>query len=448
MRVLAFTLAWSTALLAAGCSSDDVTPSDASVEDAADASTTDDAGDALEAGDASVDAALVDAASDEARAPIHLRATGFFHTEQQGGRWWLVTPEGKPFYSLGVSHVTWSNDTDRTTGRCPYCEAVTAKYPDQGAWATATVERLESWGFNTVGAWSDSATLGASMPYTDLLDIGSGAADYFSPEFAAHCAEVAASTVAARKDDPLLVGWFLDNEMHWGPDWRNPESMLATYSKLPVGSAGRAAAEAHAGDASGFLTALADEYFEVTTRAIRAADPNHLILGVRIVSVLSPAEVVTAAGRWVDVMSVNDYEFVPGLPATLQKAFGPVLSTDDRLADFYARCQKPLLFSELSWRARDSGLPNSFPPIYPVLATQTDRADAYERYARASFAAPYVVGHHWFEWADEPPNGRFDGENSNFGVVSLADDEWTTLVGRMTTVHRDAPHLNVAVGGE
>lgn len=35
---------------------------------------------------------------------------------------------------------------------------------------------------------------------------------------------------------------------------------------------------------------------------------------------------------------------------------------------------------------------------------------------------PYTVGALWFEWVDEPINGRYDGENSNYGVVNNDDD--------------------------
>ena len=31
-------------------------------------------------------------------------ATGFFRTEHDGQRWWLVTPEGNAFLSSGINH--------------------------------------------------------------------------------------------------------------------------------------------------------------------------------------------------------------------------------------------------------------------------------------------------------------------------------------------------------
>ncbi len=39
-------------------------------------------------------------------------ATGFFRTEKRDGRWYLVSPQGNPFYSLGVNAVSaWQSPT-------------------------------------------------------------------------------------------------------------------------------------------------------------------------------------------------------------------------------------------------------------------------------------------------------------------------------------------------
>src|SRR5262249_30227285 len=67
----------------------------------------------------------------------------------------------------------------------------------------------------------------------------------------------------------------------------------------------------------------------------------------------------------------------------------------------------------------------------PILDTQVERADAYERYMRHVLERPYLVGAHWFEHADEPAQGRFDGENDNWGIVNIHDDEYPELAARM-----------------
>ena len=83
-------------------------------------------------------------------------APGFFSVKEESGRWWLIDPEGNPFISKGVCHVTFQGDAIQRTGRSPYQEAVTAKYGEVARWRYPTAARLLDWGFNSLGAWSDS----------------------------------------------------------------------------------------------------------------------------------------------------------------------------------------------------------------------------------------------------------------------------------------------------
>jgi agarase len=369
---------------------------------------------------------------------LHFRATGYFRTAFAAHRWWLVTPDGRPFYSSGVNHVSANPDTDRTNGRCPYCESIASKYASVDAWAGATVARLRAWGVNTIASWSDTERFETRMPYTSLLSMASGD-DWFSAQFSEQAAAVAASTVAPRRDDPNLIGWLLDSELRWGPDWRAQTQLLDDYLALPAGSPGLAVAQRHAGDPHGFLRALATRYFKVTTDAVRAADPHHLILGVKMITQLAAREVLEAAAPYVDVFSVDDYTLLPGLDEQVQAAWGPFVPRDATLRAFYEALHKPLIVTEYSFRAADSGLPNTWPPIFPTLPTQADRARAYEQYVRSLHGAPWIVGDTWFEFVDEPSGGRFDGEDSNFGLVSTADVPWQTLVDEVTAMNAQAP---------
>ncbi len=375
------------------------------------------------------------------------RATGFFRTAFDGHRWWLVTPDGAPFYSTGVNHVTADNDVDRRTGACPYCQAVAAGYPSVDAWRDATVTRLRAWGFNTIGSWSDTDRFAPRMPSTYLLGMAS-TDDWFSDAFAQHAASVAASTVAPRRDDPNLIGWVTDSELRWGPDWRGQGQLLDEYAQLPPGSPGRAVADRHVGDPIGFLAELAERYFAVTTAAIRAQDPNHLILGVKQISQLTPTVVLEAARRHVDVFTVDDYALIPGLEDLIRTTWPMYLPRDDHLAAIYDVVRRPLMVMEYSFRAADVGVPNSYPPIFPTLPTQAARAGAFASYSHALYATPWVVGDQWFEYVDEPAGGRFDGEDSNFGIVSTADVPYSTLVDRMAEVHATTPSRTVDRGYE
>ena len=113
---------------------------------------------------------------------------------------------------------------------------------------------------------------------------------------------------------------------------------------------------------------------------------------------------IAAAARYLDVISFNCYE----LDAS-------------SVIDAYAASGKPCLISEFSFRGDDAGLPNSR-GAGPRVASQTERAQCFEHYVTAALRKPSVVGYHWFEHADQPAEGRFDGENSNYGMVTIEDN--------------------------
>jgi len=61
-------------------------------------------------------------------------------------------------------------------------------------------------------------------------------------------------------------------------------------------------------------------------------------------------------------------------------------------------------------------------------------------------AVPEVVRAHlggalWVEYVDQPVGGRFDGEDSNFGLVTVDDEPYDDFVGPVTNTNLQAPHL-------
>ncbi|MBI2889401.1 MAG: beta-agarase [Nitrospirae bacterium] len=425
------------------------------------------------------------AATDPCDPSYRGEATGFFRVELRCDRWWLVGPDGGRFYSTGVNHASYNGDRGRESDQNPYHEAVAKKYGGEEAWADETSRRLLKWGWTTVGAWSSNESLGKRMPYTIILNLAQAdwqtgrIPDYFSTEWEAGVARLAGEGIAGRESDPLLVGYFIDNELHWGPDWRVGREIFDDYLKLDASVAGKKAVletlkerhrdniarfneawgtsfgsfeelaatgelpseglspEARA-DRADFLRRLSDRFFAVTAGTIRGLDPNHLVLGARFVSAMTPREVAAASAAHLDVVSVNAYEFVidPALAFPADQLGLVRTDTSQWLEHFHALTGRPILVTEFGFRAADSGLPNTWPPIYPTLENQIERADRFEAYARRCFAAPYVVGYHWFEYADQPAEGRFDGENNNWGLVNVADEPYDVLVERTAKVNR------------
>ena len=353
--------------------------------------------------------------------------TGWFHTQKIEGRWWLVTPDGNAFFSKGVDNISYKPETS-TSPKVP---------SDPGVWAAATVRQLRDWKFNTAGAWSAEEIDRQPIAYTVILDIAGsiqkdlwvkgGVVDYLSPQFREAADKVATRLCAPRSKDKWLLGYFTDNELRWGHDWRSKDSLLDDYLKMSHEAPGFIKAEAFvkslnheitADDKAKFAGLVAAEYGRVTSHAIRLHDPNHLVLGCRFAMYPGDA-VMGAVGAYFDVISFHSYNATP-----------PV----EQLKQITRVTGKPAMLTEFSFKAMDSGLPNSKGGGRPV-ATQADRASGFEMYADALANLPGVVGYHWFEYRDEPKEGRFDGEDCNYGVVKIDVTPWNVLTTRMTKVN-------------
>lgn len=419
-------------------------------------------------------------------------ATGFFRVAHIGGVWWFIDPDGGRFLSKGVVSVQFDHDNIKGTERRPHREACLRKYPSHEAWRTTVADRLRGWGFNTLGAWSESEVAKAgSAPLASAAgvvylataygeDRGWPQCDVFDPAFEGFAKRRAQEICGPSRDDAGVLGWFIDNELQWGPDWRGENELLPSILSSITATHTRRVAVAllrdrykdiaafntawcssltswdelasrtiapppfnrnflahdHAqerdpsraryfADCDAFAGLLAERYFAVSAAAIRAAAPHHLVLGSRFAYV-PPSQVIAAAGRHCDVISINCYDALPG----------PVIEA-------YAATGRPCLIGEFSFRADDAGLPNT-QGAGPRVETQADRAAGFARYVGAGLRHPNLIGYHWFVHADQPAEGRWDGENSNYGVVTINDEVYPELTEAMRIVNDDAEWLHEA----
>jgi hypothetical protein len=379
-------------------------------------------------------------ASKKSTGPLSFPATGYFSVAQADGRWWFVTPTGQPFYADGVDTVSANGDVDQVTGQCPYCETIAADYPSTAAWGTATIARLRSWGFNSLGDYSDDATLGTQMPFTVQLSMASGD-DWFAPSFVTNADAVAAAQVPQYADNPNLIGYFTDTELNWGPpDTTNNETLLQEYLDLPAGSPGLAVAQQYVGNPNGFVFALAQHYFSVTTAAIRMYDTNHLILGVKAEGQEIQPQLLEAAQGYVNVFSIEDYTLQPGFAQIVDRVWPQYLPIEPNLANMEQYFNGPMMIGEYSFIAPGVD-PNTDPGIYYVSANQQARANDYANFVAPLYEdAPWVIGDSWFEYVDEPANGRIpDGENNDFGLVNVEDQPYPDLVSAASLMHSILP---------
>ena len=426
-----------------------------------------------------------------------LRATGYFHVARSpNGQWWLVTPEGNPFFSIGACVIGHVGSEAPALGYAPYERNVMEKYGTVEAWTETATERLAQWGFNTRGAWSGDET---ALPYFAIVYFapeqwGTGVMpDFFSPEFTAQAEEIAREHV--HPNDKLLIGYFMDNEMQWDTDWRRGPALFDHYMSFDPDAKGKHAlmallmmryvtvvalakvwqpplpdwdalldvdkltpvpgAEQQAlDDREAFTYMAARQYFNVAVGALRRHDPNHLIAGNRFISWTTPAPVILAAGEFFDIVSVNHYEIaelgrqlLDGKPESVRTPGGD----DPGLAAFHRLAARPLMITEFGFRAMDSGLPNTFPPpsvVQPTVPTQKARAKKYRKYTSLWSGLPWFVGYHWFRYMDEPKEGRFDGENGNYGLVNIEDEPYEEFVSEVATANDAAWGLHAAAAAD
>ncbi len=393
-----------------------------------------------------------------------LKTTGFFRTELVAGRWYLVDPHGHPFFSAGMDlvNLTQGSFATRVTGR----EFLYEKLPPAGPawitpgqdvsfhlanvlerygadgqrlWGANIVPRLKSWGFNTIANWSDKQlSTSSGMPY--VLPLSGWTTkktfpfpwdfpDVFSPEFERNADEAARSQVAALKDDPNLIGWFLGNEPHWAREFGSLKPWADMLLEDPEDSATQrelrrrlAAGPANAGKIKhDFVFECGRRYFEVITAAVRRHDPNHLVLGIRFAGV--PADEWVRLSAIFDVFSVNIYD--------------PNYAPDHaRLDRFTTLSGRPVLIGEFTACAPGRGLQGLFYWVHKV-KDQAERGKAYRYFVEKAAAHPAMIGAHWFQLVDDLPTGRpSDQERLNYGFLDVLDLPYPELVKAAQETHR------------
>ena len=422
-----------------------------------------------------------------------LEATGWFRTVQQDGRWWLVTPEGNLFFSLGVNCVgageytfiesreTWfewlPTPHDPVFGRflgsasgahslsgLPggsgrtfsfYCANLARKFGDrwQGTWQRRAYQRLRAWNFNTLGNWAQAEVLRDSpLPYvascalTALPAIEASQGhwakmhDVFAPGFQIGVNAQVAEMIKGHRDRPLCLGYFVDNELAW-------EGVIDGVLRSPSTQPARQV----------FLRFLSARHEDIT--ALNSAWGTQLGSFDAIAPGISGSaafkrdlddflhhfartyfEIVAAAIRAHDPHHLY-------LGCRFAAAPEPVVRAAAEFADVVSynlyrptidcapleAIGKPVIIGEFHFGATDRGL---FHPGISATRTQAERAAAYTAYIKSAAACPAVVGAHWFQFVDEPLTGRWhDGENFNIGLVDVTDTPYPELVGAATATN-------------
>ena len=355
--------------------------------------------------------------------------------------WW------SPEFSDGREHYF-----DRQGEYVPSVDRKVLRFQKEGniiQWGTAfpwevLTRRLDSWGINTLGAWTEDPQLKRRQrPYTVILmheekegRFGFNGRDGFDSRFGEKLREVLSERYGWTLNDPMCIGYFIDNELAfggivkavfgaepdqpaklefvkdlkakygtiealnkvWGSSYADWDGLLESKA-MPEGKGFRK-------DADAFNNKFIERYFELSRKGIKSLAPHRLYLGCRFVGFRHAEAVRRIAAKYSDVISINSYH----------NSIANV-SPDQ----FFG---KPMLIGEFHFGTYDRGMFSA--SLCPVW-NQQERAVSYQRYLQGALSNPAMIGAHWFQFRDQPLTGRWDGEGYQIGFVDVADTPYPKL---------------------
>jgi agarase len=345
--------------------------------------------------------------------PGTVRGTeGFYRVGQdESGRWWFIDPADRTFFLRAVGGVH--------AGSSPHGTGVTPP----------PAERLRAWGFNAAGVAAPADA--GDLPFVGSVDllasgrqiVGAGLRlpDVFDPDWAHRALERAHAVCFPLAGRSELIGWITDRDLDWSsvaapgqptllqrclslePDcpayhaaWefalalhRGKLDALAHAWGTPLANrevvrertrAEQAlATRGYLRDDARWTREFARRYFAGASAAIRAADPNHLVLGPRFHHAAGPHVLAECAYPAVDVAMPDWTELPAGTAAPTQ----------------------PLIAGNVSWVTSEF--------LRPLPGGRTSRLTTVERMLQRARHAlerlprhPAVTGYCWAQWQDEP----------------------------------------------
>ncbi|MCY2991765.1 MAG: beta-galactosidase [Planctomycetota bacterium] len=420
-----------------------------------------------------------------------LKATGFFYPLKHEGKWWLVDPEGRLFWSHGVDCVGFGEGSTPITDRefyfaeLPTDNSPLAKFYGQGSWAPhnyyenkgtyrtlnfrganlqrkygtgwqqkaaeVSHQRLRSWAMNTIANWSDSQIcLMRKTPY--VVSAGSSGAksiegssgywgkfpDPFDPSFRAAIERRMSFERDRSVGDPFCIGYFVDNELGWGDKLSLAKAALAS----PPEQAAKLV----------FLKDLETKY--QTIEKLNAAwNTTHTAWQTLRASRTPPDEKLAREDLESFYTRIAEEYF--RISRDLVKQFAPhnlylgcrfawVNDLGARAAAKYCDVIGYNLYQDTvdSFRL-PAGVDKPvmvgefhfgaldrgmFHTGLRPTASQQARADAYRNYVTGAVRNPLLVGTHWFQYSDQATTGRGDGENYQIGLVDICDNPYPETI--------------------
>lgn len=379
--------------------------------------------------------------------PDTIQATGFFYTKKINGRWWIIDPVGRPFIHKGITSIRPGNVTSQKAAFLARYGGSTSNATARAAWINETKQVLANNGFNGVGGFCDEdvfphmgaytmicnfmSTYRSQRPYTKI----SNGVYVFDTQWITFCDNHAA-TFAQYKNDPMLLGFFTDNELYFQTGGKG--DLMSMYLSLPKGDPCRDSTDAWLkkeiptgtpttyeavplDKLNKFLGYAGRRYYKAVYEALKRHCPNHMVIGSRNFTVERQNNDFMSCQRgYVDIVSINYYQY-----------FSPVAAS---MADWERLIGAPFIVSEFYAKAMDTGLPNTDGAGYAV-RTQFDRAMYYQNFLIGLMKSKVCVGWHWFRYQDNDNSLGEDNGDANKGIVDNAYNPHNEMLGYMKDIN-------------
>ncbi|HON90718.1 MAG TPA: beta-galactosidase [Sedimentisphaerales bacterium] len=418
-----------------------------------------------------------------------LKATGYFRVQKHKGKWWLVDPIGRLFWSHGIDCVRSANptpitDRERYFRNLPAQDSPLARFYGQASWAphgyysthtpyrtydfslanllrkhgeefeTAfadiTHRRLESWGINTIANWSDERVyLLRLTPYVGTIHFEArkleGSEGYwgkfydvFDTSFQENLRTRLETERGKSAGDPWCLGYFVHNELSWGDDTSLAVAALVSPAEQPAKIVFVNDLEAKYETIENLNEAWGSTYasWDAMLSSRQTPDKTKAREDLQKFYTKTAETYFSTIRKELKRVAPDQlylgcrFAWVNDLAAQAAAKFCDVVS--------YNRYEYgvenlrlpggedvPLIIGEFHFGALDRGM---FHTGLRKADNQQDRADKYKRYVQSALRNPRIVGTHWFQYQDQPTTGRGDGENYQIGFVDICNTPHPEIV--------------------
>ena len=418
-----------------------------------------------------------------------LKATGFFRVKKYKGKWWLVDPQGRLFWSHGIDCVRNANatpisDREHYYLNLPKADSLFSTFYSRGSWAphgyykehspyrtydfsqanflrkygqdwqqkfaNITHRRLKSWGLNTIANWSDSKIyLMRKTPYVATISYSArnleGSQGYwgkfydvFDPSFRQALRRRLEREKDTSAGDPWCVGYFVHNELSWGDEISLAVAALVSPPDQPAKKV--------------FIEDLKAKYKSID-KLNNTWGTNHKTWDALLQSAQAPDkkkahdDLTTFYAKIAETyfktireeckkIAPNQlymgcrFAWVNDRAARAATKFCDIVSYNRYNYSVENHrlpdgIDMPVIIGEFHFGALDRGM---FHTGLRKTTNQQDRADKYKSYVQGALRNPYIVGTHWFQYKDQATTGRGDGENYQIGFIDICDKPYPETI--------------------